>query len=176
MVKNNFKAGIFFKRSHLMMLHRGRNKVTPDKIYKSQNVLYYNQKFSCEKKNLYIYLLEIHTYSVDCDTSRRLFLLPSTLSCSSVWFRLWKRQCFMAIKGRSHMCISCCTNIVQCCAWIEANRGGKQAVVHEQLIASYSSISVVWSGLSNKHRPVCLWIKLKNKKEEEEMAPFCSRL
>lgn len=33
---------------------------------------------------------------------------------------LWKRQCFMAIKGRSHVCISCCTNIVQCSAWNKA--------------------------------------------------------
>lgn len=59
-----------------------------------------------------------------------VFELP--VSCSSLLHGLWKRQCFMAIKGRSHMCISCCTNIVQCRAWnkqkkVEAGRQGRQA-------------------------------------------------
>lgn len=35
--------------------------ITQDEIYKPQKVLYFNQKeISCEKSNLYIYLLEIH--------------------------------------------------------------------------------------------------------------------
>lgn len=33
----------------------------------------------------------------------------------------------MAIEGRSHMCISCCTNIVQCRAWNKEKGGGRQA-------------------------------------------------
>lgn len=47
-----------------------------------------------------------------------------------LFFCLWKRQCFMAIESRSHMCISCCTNIVQCSAWNKARvEASRQAVV-----------------------------------------------
>lgn len=36
----------------------------------------------------------------------------------------------MAIEGRNHMCISCCTNIVQCSACNKARvEAGRQAVV-----------------------------------------------
>lgn len=84
-----------------------------------------------------------------------------------LFFCLWKRQCFMAIESRSHMCISCCTNIVQCSAWnkarVEASRQAGSSF-HEQLIAGYSSISIIQIGLSHKHRPVCLWIKPKKKR------------
>ena len=134
------------------------------------------------RKKIYTYIyLRFTPVFVEYDTFKHGFQSRSCLSlctssCSSaVWFCLWKRQCFMAIEGRSHMCISCCTNIVQCSAWnkarVEANMAGSS--FHERLIAGFSSISIIQISLSHKHRPECLWIK---QKKREEMPPFCSRL
>lgn len=81
----------------------------------------------------------------------------SRADSSALWFCLWKRQCFMAIEGRSHMCISCCTNIVQCRAWNKEKGGGRQAAFSmNDWFAGYSSISIVHIRLSHQQARVPL--------------------
>lgn len=104
--------------------------------------------------------------------------------CSALWVVLWKRQCFMAIEGRSHMCISCCTNIVQCRAWNKgrADAGGR---FHEQLMqapsASYGSVYPTNTGLQMKKRRNAsllfktakeIWVKTQLRIEKKESKPF----
>lgn len=63
----------------------------------------------------------------------------------------------MAIEGRSHMCISCCTNIVQCRAWNKEKGGGRQAAFSmNDWFAGYSSISIVHIRLSHQQARVPL--------------------
>lgn len=95
-------------------------------------------------------------------------------SCSSaVWLSLWKRQCFMAIEGRSHMCISCCTNIVQCRAW-NKKKGWRQAgsSFHEptdcrQLLHQHRTDQFI------PQTQACVPLRRKKKKKEEKKClPF----
>lgn len=100
-----------------------------------------------------------------------VFELP--VSCSSLLHGLWKRQCFMAIKGRSHMCISCCTNIVQCRAWnkqkkVEAGRQGRQA----RLLPPSASHRPVYP--TNTSLGASKSSNTKKRGRREEMPSFCS--
>lgn len=139
---------------------------------------------------------------VECETSKHCFVffvffsprrcrfsnvLTSTSAVPRLHGFVWKRQCFMAIEGRSHVCISCCTNIVQCSAWNKAKGGGRQAVVSMNNwlqaappSASYRSVYPTNSGLcaseSSKRKKEKKERKKKKKERREEMPPFCSRL
>lgn len=117
-VNNKKTNGIKIKTNHplILELHLGLNEViTPDETFIPQP-----KKISAVRNKMYTHVRYFTPVCVD--------------GCSSaVSLRSWKRQCFMATEGKSHVCISCCTNIVQCSAWKEA-RANRQAVVSRLLL------------------------------------------
>lgn len=127
-----------------------------------------------EKLNLYIYT-ELSFTQVLCDTSKHGFPLPlwppvRTFTVGLFLLVSVEEAVFYGNRRlRSHMCISCCTNIVQCSAWNKPRGEGRQEV---PWVAGCCSISIAKICLSHSTGLCASESSKKNKKQKKKTKHF----